>query len=49
MGVATLGTLFTSLESVHRLGVLHSAMLIIGIEALVAAGIAIASTRFASD
>jgi MFS family permease len=49
MGVATLGTLFTSMESLNRLGVLHAAMLIIGIEALIAAGIAIASTRFAND
>jgi MFS family permease len=49
LGVAVLGTLFTSLESANRLGVLHAAMLIVGIEALVAAGIAIASTRLASD
>jgi hypothetical protein len=49
LGVATLGTLFTDLEPSNRLGVLHAAMLIVGLQAVVAAGVAIASTRFGSD
>jgi MFS family permease len=49
LGVAALGTLFIDLAPAHRLGVMHSAILIIGIQALVAAGVALASTRFAKD
>jgi hypothetical protein len=49
LGVATLGTLFTDIEPAGRLGVLHATMLIVGLQALVAAGVAMASTRFATD
>ena len=49
LGVAILGTLFTNASSVNRLGVLHAAMLIVGIQALVAGGVALISRRLASD
>ena len=43
LGVATLGTLFVSLAPAARFGTLHAAVLILGLQALVAAGIAIGS------
>jgi hypothetical protein len=43
VGVATLGTLFLSLESASRLGVLHATLVLLAIQAVVAVGIAIGS------
>jgi hypothetical protein len=43
IGVATLGTLFVSLAQSASFGTLHAADLILGLQALVAAGIAIGS------
>ena len=43
LGVATLGTLFVSLAPAARFGTLHAAELILGLQALVAAGIAVGS------
>jgi MFS family permease len=45
IGVATLGTLFVSLASPGSLGVLHAAVLILALQALVAVGIALGSRR----
>jgi hypothetical protein len=43
LGVATIGSAFVSLSPVDRLGALHAVVLVLGIQALVAAGIAGAS------
>jgi MFS family permease len=43
VGVATLGTLFLSLESATRLGVLHATLVVLAVQAVVAIGIAIGS------
>jgi MFS family permease len=43
IGVATLGTLFVSLAPASHLGTLHAAVLILGVQALIAAGISIGS------
>jgi EmrB/QacA subfamily drug resistance transporter len=45
IGVATLGTLFVSLASAGSLGVLHAAVFILALQALVAVGIAVGSRR----
>jgi MFS family permease len=49
LGVATLGTLFADVSPVGRMGVLHAAMLIVGIQAVAAGLVAFVSTRLASD
>jgi hypothetical protein len=49
IGVATLGTLFVSLAPAEHLGTLHAAVLILGVQALVAAGIAIGSRGLAAE
>jgi EmrB/QacA subfamily drug resistance transporter len=43
VGVATLGTLFLSLSATSGLGVLHAAVLILAVQAVIAAGIAVGS------
>ena len=43
VGVATLGTLFVSLSPATHFGTLHATELILGLQALVAVGIAIGS------
>ena len=48
VGVATLGTLFVTLEQPGRLGVLHAGVLILGVQAAIAIGIAVASRRLGS-
>jgi EmrB/QacA subfamily drug resistance transporter len=45
IGVATLGTLFVSLSAAANLGMLHAGVLILGVQALVALGIAIGSRQ----
>jgi MFS family permease len=45
IGVATLGTLFVSLSAAGSLGMLHAAVVILGVQALVALGIALGSRR----
>lgn len=45
IGVATLGTLFVSLAPASNLGMLHAAVLILGVQSLVAIGIAVGSRR----
>jgi MFS family permease len=49
IGVATLGTLFVSLASAGHVGTLHAADLILGLQALVAAGIAIGSRGLGAE
>ena len=43
LGVAVLGSLFVTLASPSHLGPLHAAVVVLGIQALVATGIAVAS------
>jgi hypothetical protein len=45
IGVATLGTLFVSLAPASSLGMLHAAVLILSVQALVSVGIAVGSRR----
>ena len=45
--VASLGTLFVTLQSADRLGSLHAATCILGLQGLVALGIALGSRRLA--
>jgi MFS family permease len=45
VGVASLGTLFVTLQPGARLGALHAAVLILAIQGLIALGIALASRR----
>ena len=49
IGVATLGTLFVSLAPATQFGTLHAAELILGLQALVAGGIAIGSRGLGRD
>jgi EmrB/QacA subfamily drug resistance transporter len=43
IGVASLGTLFVSLSATSHLGVLHAAVLVVGVQAVIALGVAIGS------
>jgi MFS family permease len=45
LGVASLGTLYVTLEPTARLGALHAAVLIFVVQALIAAGLALGSRR----
>jgi hypothetical protein len=45
LGVASLGTLFVTLQPASRLGTLHAAVLIVGIQGLIALGIALGARR----
>jgi hypothetical protein len=47
VGVGTLGTLFVTLAPAGRLGTLHATLLVLGVQALVAAVIAVGSRGFA--
>jgi EmrB/QacA subfamily drug resistance transporter len=49
IGVATLGTLFVSLAPAGHLGSLHAADLVLGVQAVVAAGIAIGSRGLGAE
>jgi EmrB/QacA subfamily drug resistance transporter len=49
VGVATLGTLFLTLAPANRLGTLHAADVILGIQAVIAAGIAVGSRGLGAD
>jgi MFS family permease len=48
VGVGSLGTLFVTLEPASRFGALHAAVLILGVQAVIAIGIAVASRRLSS-
>jgi hypothetical protein len=45
LGVASLGTLFSALQSAGRLGTLHAAICILSLQGLIALGIARGSRR----
>jgi hypothetical protein len=45
LGVASLGTLFVTLSPASRLGALHAGMIILGVQSVIAVGIATASRR----
>jgi hypothetical protein len=45
IGVASLGTLFVSLSSASHLGVLHAAVVVVSVQAVIAAGVALGSRR----